>query len=229
VNAANEEPAVIEVTVGAPVDTVWESLRDPDLIKLWMGWHYDGLDAEIGVIFFQDTKADADGHVLELGDGDRFEVYEGDKGTVVRVTRAPFVPGTEWSAYYHEITEGWISFLHQLKFMHEEHPGEVRRTLFLAGTGDRALAALEEAIPAETGESWFSADRQHGTVLPDLGPGLLITATKPPATDDQGNVTTDVMAIVTTYGLDDDAFEAERSRWESWWRSGYPKSEPAQV
>jgi hypothetical protein len=37
-----------------------------------------------------------------------------------------------------------------------------------------------------------------------------------------------VMAIVTTYGLDDDAFAAERSRWESWWRSGYPKAEPAQ-
>ena len=76
-NAANEEPAVIEVTVGAPVETVWESLRDHDLIKLWMGWHYDQLDAEIDVIFFQDAKADPDRHVLELGDGDRFEVYRG--------------------------------------------------------------------------------------------------------------------------------------------------------
>ena len=228
-NAANEEPAVIEVTVGAPVATVWESLRDPDLIKLWMGWHYDQLDAEINVIFMTDEKADPDTHTLELGDGDRFEVFEGEKGTVVRITRAPFVPDTEWSAYYHEITEGWLSFLQQLRFMYAEHPGEVRRTLFLSGTGSRALPALEESIPAKAGESWYSAELQHGTVLPELGPGLLIIATKPPATDDQGNVTVGVMAIVTTYGLDDESFAAERSRWESWWRSGYPESDPAQV
>ena len=229
VNAANEEPAVIEVTVGAPVETVWASLRDHDLIKLWMGWHYDQLDAEIDLIFYTDAKVDADRHVLELGDGDRFEVYAGERGTVVRITRAPFVPDTEWSAYYHEITEGWLSFLQQLKFMHEEHPGEIRRTLFLSGTGTGALAALEESIPAESGESWYSAKLQHGTVLPRLGPGLLIMATKPPATDDQGNVTIGTMAIVTTYGLDDEAFDAERSRWENWWRSGYPESDPAQV
>ena len=228
-NATNEQPAVIEVTVGAPVETVWESLRDPDLIKLWMGWHYDQLDAEINVIFMTDEKADPDTHTLELGDGDRFEVFEGEKGTVVRITRAPFVPDTEWSAYYHEITEGWLSFLQQLRFMYQEHPGEVRRTLFLAGTGSAALAALEESIPTTAGESWYSAERQYGTVLPELGPGLLIIATKPPATDDQGNVTVGVMAIVTTYGLDDESFDAERSRWESWWRSGYPESDPAQV
>ena len=220
---------MIEVTVGAPVETVWESLRDHDLIKLWMGWHYDELDAEIDLIFYQDAKVDADRHVLELGDGDRFEVYEGEQGTVVRITRAPFVPDTEWSAYYHEITEGWLSFLQQLKFMHEEHPGESRRTLFLSGTETRPLAALEESIPAESGESWYAGELQRGTVLPQLGPGLLIMATKPPATDDQGNVTIGTMAIVTTYGLDDEAFDAERSRWESWWRSGYPESDPAQV
>jgi uncharacterized protein YndB with AHSA1/START domain len=229
VNAASEEPAVIEVTVGAPVETVWESLRDPDLIKLWMGWHYDQLDAEIDLIFSKNAKADADRHVLELGDGDRFDVFEGEQGTVVRITRAPFVPDTEWSAYYHEITEGWLSFLQQLRFMYEEHPGEARRTLFLSGTGTGALAALEESIPTEAGQAWYSGELQHGTVLPQLGPGLLITARKPPATDDEGNVSIGVMAIVTTYGLDDDSFNAERSRWESWWRSGYPVSDPAQV
>ena len=46
----------------------------------------------------------------------------------------------------------------------------------------------------------------------------------PRPTDDQGNVTIGTMAVVTTYGLDDDSLDAERSRWEDWWRSGYPKS-----
>ncbi len=228
-NAANEKPAVIEVIVSAPVDTVWQSLRDHDLIKLWMGWHYDQLDAEIDLIFYQHAKADPDSHTLELGDGDRFELIEAEKGTVVRITRAPYDPDSEWSAYYHEVTEGWLSFLQQLRFMYQEHPGEVRRTLFLAGTGTGPMAALEESIPTERGESWYSAELQHGTVLPQLGPGLVIMARKPPATDDQGNVTVGVMAIVTTYGLDDESFDAERSRWESWWRSGYPESDPAQV
>ena len=75
---------------------------------------------------------------------------------MVRITRAPFVPDTEWSAYYHEITEGWLSFLQQLRFMYEEHPGEARRTLFLSGTGTGALAALEESIPTEAGQAWYS-------------------------------------------------------------------------
>ena len=228
-NAVNEEPAVIEVTVAAPVETVWESLRDHDLIKLWMGWHYDQLDAEIDVIFYKDTKVDPDGHVLELGDGDRFEILEGERGTVVRITRAPFVPDTEWSAYYHEITEGWMSFLQQLKFMHEEHPGERAPDHLPLRYRHPSVGCTRGIDPSRIRRVVVLGELQHGTVLPELGPGLLITATKPPATDDHGNVTIDAMAIVTTYGLDDDAFDAERSRWETWWRSGYPESDPAQV
>ena len=111
---------IVEVTVGAPIELVWQSLRDPELIKLWMGWHYDGLAAEISVIFGKKTQANEAEHTLQLGDGDRFELFERDGGTVVRMVRAPYVAGTEWSDYYHEITEGWLSFMQQLKFMHEE-------------------------------------------------------------------------------------------------------------
>jgi len=41
----------IEVTIAAPVATVWQSLRDPELIKRWHGWHFPDLDQEIQLIF----------------------------------------------------------------------------------------------------------------------------------------------------------------------------------
>lgn len=222
-------PVVIEVTVAAPIETVWASLRDPDLIRLWHGWHYDELDHEIGVIYAEGVQADEGNHSLQLGDGDRFELTEGEHGTVVRVVRAPYVPDTEWSAYYADITEGWTSFLQQLKFMHERHPGEFRRTIFLSGSGPAdALARLAASLPVEAGEDAFRAENQRGVVLPELGPGLLIVAGKP-GVDDQGNQVADAMAIVTAYGVAEQDFPAEVDRWTAWWRSGYPTSDPAQV
>jgi hypothetical protein len=38
----------------------------------------------------------------------------------------------------------------------------------------------------------------------------------------------DAMAILTTYGLDEEQFAVESDRWTSWWRSGYPDAAPAQ-
>lgn len=220
---------VVEVTVGAPIELVWQSFRDPELIRLWMGWHYDGLAAEIGVMFGKDTQANEAEHTLQLRDGDRFELSERDGGTVVRMVRAPYVAGTEWSDYYHEITEGWLSFMHQLKFMHEEHPAAERRTLFFAGTGAPEVSAtLASSIPTEVGHVYYAADRQRGLTLPDLGPGLLIMARKPPGEGKSEGPQVDAMAILTTYGLADEQFAGERDRWTSWWQSGYPDAAPAQ-
>ncbi len=220
---------VVEVTVGAPIELVWQSFRDPELIRLWMGWHYDGLAAEIGVMFGKDTQANEAEHTLQLRDGDRFELSERDGGTVVRMVRAPYVAGTEWSDYYHEITEGWLSFMQQLKFMHEEHPAAERRTLFFAGTGAPDVSAtLASSIPTEVGHVYYAADRQRGLTLPDLGPGLLIMGSKPPGEGKSQGPQVDAMAILTTYGLADEHFAGERDRWTSWWQSGYPDAAPAQ-
>lgn len=164
-----------------------------------------------------------------MRDGDRFELLERDGGTLVRLVRTPFVPGTEWSDYYHEITEGWLSFMQQLKFMHEEHPGADRRTLFFAGTGAPGVpATLDASIPTAVGEVNYTADRQCGLTLPDLGPGLLILGKKPPGEGEPDEAQGDAMAILTAYGLDDQQFSIECDRWTSWWRSGYPGAAPAQ-
>jgi len=48
------DAVTIEVTVAAPVATVWEHLRDPGLIGRWHGWDYEedgGLAGEIDLIY----------------------------------------------------------------------------------------------------------------------------------------------------------------------------------
>jgi hypothetical protein len=64
----------IEVTVAAPVATVWQSLRDPELIKRWHGWHAAELDEEISLIFGNPQSVDEVSHVLVAHGSDRFEL-----------------------------------------------------------------------------------------------------------------------------------------------------------
>lgn len=225
----SDQLPTIEVTIAAPVATVWQSLRDPELIKRWHGWHFPDLDKEIQLIFGNPEAVDEENHVLVAGGSDRFELTEVPEGTRVRITRPPYVPDEEWSAYYDDITEGWTSFLQQLKFMHEVHPGEDRRTIFLMARGPAdGLARLLSTPPIELGEPWFSSANQHGVTLPSLGPGLLITAAKT-SVGEEGPMAADAMAIVTTYGLGEAAFDEQRQTWTTWWRTAYPDAEPAAV
>ena len=226
---AEVEPVVVEVAVAAPVEVVWQSLRDPELIRQWHGWRYDGLDAEIDLIYHRDTQADEAAHTLQLGDGDRFELRGSTDGTVVRLVRAPYVEGSEWGDYYPEITEGWLTFLHQLKLLHEGNSGRPRRTIYLSGSGQPgAWSALVDSAPTRVGRVAYEAQYQRGVELPDLGPGLLIVGEKPTAPQHGGQPSA-ATAIVTSYGQDDDQFAAAVAEWVAWWRSGYPESEPPQV
>jgi uncharacterized protein YndB with AHSA1/START domain len=56
----------IEVTVAAPVDVVWEALRNPSEIRRWFGWEYDGLAEEIDAIFLENASASDHDHTVEL-------------------------------------------------------------------------------------------------------------------------------------------------------------------
>ncbi|RZQ63017.1 SRPBCC family protein [Amycolatopsis suaedae] len=208
----------IEVTIAAPPDQVWQALRDPDLIRRWHGWHFDGLDAEIRTIFVDDVTADADAHVLTAGGGDRFSLHPTERGTTVRVTRAPRGTDPEWAAYYDDITEGWITFLHQLRFGLERHGLAERTTVFLADLPARPLYALVPDLPA-TGERYSAelptGDRVRGTVyartdhqtfltVDEFGDGLLAVAEKPG------------MLVLTAYGLDATAAADLERRWTAW-------------
>jgi uncharacterized protein YndB with AHSA1/START domain len=205
----------LEVTIAAPVAVVWQAMRDPDRIRQWHGWHTEGLDAEIRQIFV-DAATESGPYTLDLGDGDRFELRDHDGGTVLRLTRPPRDQITgEWADWYDDITEGWISFVHQLRFALERHPGQARRTLFMSATG-KPVPSLWDGLDAH--EQFFASEHQRGLVLDDLGPGLLVLAETPGRPGHEPGA----MAIVTTYGLDDAAFERQRETWGAWWRASFP-------
>ena len=217
------EPVRIEVTVSAPVDVVWRSLREPAELRRWHGWHYDALDEEIDEIFRRKAREGERPYTLQMEPGDVFELQGTTDGTVVRIIRSVPDPGTDWANYFPDITEGWISFLQQLRFMLERHPGQERRTLYLeTGRTEIPPDPLAATSPAAGGERWFSSDNQRGLVVEGLGPGLAIIGVKPADGDA-------AMVIVTTYGQDDAAFASTRETWTNWWQRHHPDAPAAVV
>jgi uncharacterized protein YndB with AHSA1/START domain len=217
-----EEPFRIELTIAAPVDEVWRWMRDPDLIRRWHGWEIEdgGLEAEIDHIYRQSFTGDEAAHTLS-GKGDTFSLHDAGAGrTLVRLVRGAPSDNPEMAAYYDDVNEGWTTFLHQLRFAMERHPGADRRTVFVSGPKTDPLAALgltevatrapgsrytaEPAGEPAAGEVWFRSANQCGITVDGWGDGLLVAGPG--------------MAVLTTYGLDDTAIKELRTRWEQWWQ-----------
>lgn len=230
----------IEVTVAAPVDAVWEALRDKEKIRHWHGWEFDGLDAEIDVIYFSAFAEDAEARTLDIQGGDLFRLEPHEGGTKLTVTRAPHGDDPDWDAYYDDITEGWITFVQQLRFALERHPGDPRRTLFYSGAGDRSASPATElglgdepvgssyqldlcGEPA-TGTVWFRSEHQVGLTVDGWGDGLLVVSHLPVSEQKPRGA---AMAILTLYGVDDATREGIDKRWQEWWTKRYPADEPA--
>jgi uncharacterized protein YndB with AHSA1/START domain len=223
----------IVVVVAAPVEAVWEALRDKEKIRHWHGWEDPQLDAEIDLIYFNDGSVE-DGYTLTTPNGDRFVVEPWEGGSKVTLTRAAYGADPDWDAYYDDITEGWITFLHQLRFALERHPGEERRTLFYSGAGDRSTgpaeqlgldAAVGSAYAAEvagepvSGSVWFRSEHQIGLTVDQWGDGLLVLSFIPPG---EAKPTGSAMAVLSLYGLGDNERERLGARWQDWWSTRYP-------
>ena len=225
----------VEVTISAPVDEVWDALRSKDKIRHWMGWEYDGLDGEIDLIFFTETVEDADTRTLTLHGGDEIRLEADDDGTRVTLTRAARGDNPDWDAYYEDITEGWVTFLQQLRFAVERHPGAVRRTLSFVGGNDNSVDLLDALdlgdIPAGTpfrkdllgqdvgGELWFRSELQLGISVDAWGDGLLVVSSAEPSPRKPNGA---AMAILSTYGLDDSQLAELEARWRPWWTEQFP-------
>ncbi len=198
---APDRAVAVETTISAPYATVWNALRDPAEIRRWHGWDYDedgGLDGEIEIIYVDDVEIDEAAGTIGIADGSRFEVEaRGPNETVVRVTMPAPAGGASWDEFYDDLREGWTTFVEQLRFALEAHPGEERRTLKLDGA---------PALAPDTGREAFRTGHQVGYVVDAYGPGLVVLHAKP----DGGG-----MAIVTAYGLDDHAFAALQERWRA--------------
>jgi hypothetical protein len=146
------EPVICEVVIAASADAVWRALREPSEIRRWFGWDYDGLDDEIQFIFLGEATADADERVLDMGVGGAIALEDRGDATAVRVTRAT-------GEGYDDVNEGWITFVQQLRFYLERHPGRERRTVHIPTGGDE----------------WFRSEHQTGHVRED---GSLVIRTR---------------------------------------------------
>lgn len=236
-------PFTVEVTIAAPPDVVWDALRNRQQLRHWHGWDVDGAEEEIEVIYFTEVEESSDRHRLVLGDGDAFELLAAGEGTIVRLTRGPRDPGNEWDAYYEDVNEGWTTFLNQLRFAVERHPGDTRRTVVATGVAGEGGDPVEELGLADLGpgevgsavqvelagepatcEVWFRSANQVGLVVPSWGEGLLVVGRTPPspARDDWA-----VLAVLSTYGFDDAAVAALEQRWTDWWSPRYGQVEGA--
>ncbi|TQC49151.1 hypothetical protein EEB14_11480 [Rhodococcus sp. WS4] len=234
---------VLEVSIAAAPAVVWQALRDPELIRRWHGWDYDGLADEIRQIYFDDVTEDAAHFVLALDKADRFSLHEREGTTVVRITRPPrtgYLAADDW---YDDITEGWTTFLQSLKFGIERHGLDERRTLFLEGPvteGDSArhLLGLDKLdgmkvgdhfnVVAETGDLLRGVvcsvgEHQTAVSVDDLGPGLLQFGEQPVnAARPNGGA----QILLVTYDLDDEEWAELEERWTEWWQAR-PGAEPA--
>jgi hypothetical protein len=159
----------IEVTIAAPLDDVWRALRDPALIRRWHGWEDDGLDEEVRAIYVNGMTADDDAHVLVVDGGDRFTLHPVTGGTLVRITRAPLGDNPEWDAYYDEITEGWATFLQQLRFGIERHGLAERRTVIVHGRLPVAAAEAPTAQAAIAEAATVEAATAEAVAVPETG------------------------------------------------------------
>jgi hypothetical protein len=232
---------LIDLTIAAPVEAVWEALRDPALVGRWFGWESDSLAAEVDYIFFDHAKADAGARTITFeGTRDRFELSAEGTGSRLRVVRAAPADGTPWSDVYEDMTEGWIMFVQQLKFGLEGHGLGPRRTLWLSlpkgeREGERPLAALGLAgltggkvgevvscnLPTSdqvTGKLWHVSPRQVSVTV-EAWDGLLNVHDAGSWTGGGGHGPG--MVMITAYGLDDAAFAKLEGRWKAWWAERY--------
>lgn len=236
---------LVELTIAAPADAVWEAMRDPAKIYNWFGWDADGLKDEIEYIFVTHAKRDEVAKVLFFeGVNDRFELLDQGGQTVLRVVRT--VAETDnWDGVYEDMTEGWISFVQQLKLAMEQHSLAPRRTIYLEGAaqpgGQAPIAALGLSDLASTpvgepvrvtlppgeaidGRAWHRTPWQFGFTVPRWGDGMLIVTDKSKtetSPDGRGTV------LLTTYGLTDAEFNDLQATWTAWWNARFGKSQEA--
>ncbi|HKU31348.1 MAG TPA: SRPBCC domain-containing protein [Arthrobacter sp.] len=237
----------LSVVINADAQQVWTMLREPSLVAQWHGWETDELGDEINQIYFSNDVVEGPDHTsLTVNGGDVFELTPVSGGTEVRVTRAALDHDSEWAAWDEDITQGWLTFLHQLRFTLEHHPHGHRRTHFVSlpgspgGSGIQKLGLSELPAPGEeysltlaTGETisgkvWCRSNHQVGLTVhsyAEHGDGLLIVADQPVIPEKRPDGGT--MVIATTYDLGAADLESIRSHWDSWKAENHPAEVPS--
>lgn len=118
----------LSLLIQASHDSVWSALRDKEKLLQWHGWETPTLED----IYFTNVKEEInDGErTLVVNGGDAFVLKPREGATELTLVRAGLSGDSEWDAYYDNITEGWVSFMEQLRFLLEYAPESLRRTTF---------------------------------------------------------------------------------------------------
>jgi uncharacterized protein YndB with AHSA1/START domain len=190
-----DKPFRVEVVVDAPRDAVWRALTEPEQIRHWFGWDYDGLEGEIRLIFVEHATLVPPDRI-ELSDDGVIELEDLGERTLIRAIKPGDLDAAEWQDVYGDIEEGWITFFHQLRHRLARHPGSTRRMIVLRGP---------TALPVLPGDPWHESRYQRGA---ESDGALAVVFAKP-----GGEAT----LLITTYDLDDTAFTAAEQRWTAWW------------
>jgi uncharacterized protein YndB with AHSA1/START domain len=227
----------LSVHINADARQVWLMLREPRLIRQWHGWEAESLDAEIRSIYFSPSVIEGPEHsFLTVDGGDTFEIEPVRDGTLVTMERV------EGEA--DEITEGWITFLQQLRFALERHPSGTRRTAFFSGepdVGESIIGKLNAEQLQQPGDSyslslpngheltgtvWFRTENQLGLTVAeyaDHGEGLVIVADQPSLQSQSS------LAVISTYGLGASALRSAWGSWDTFRQQHYPSSNPLET
>lgn len=239
---ADKRQVVVDITISAPIETVWEALRNPELIETWFGWEAPSLAEEIKFIFLDHAEPDAERRVVQFGEwegsSDAIELTETGGGTRLRLMRSGGAP-LDWDGVYEDIREGWVNFFQQLRLALELHPGEERRTIYLFGAAKPGVgepsaelgldgpaayqagrpyqAALATGLNAR-GLVWYATHYQTALVVEQFGNGLMVVSDmgiSPKRPHGGGSV------LITTYGLSEPEFSALEDKWRGWWDERY--------
>lgn len=211
----------LSLTIEAPMSTVWSALRKKEKLAQWFGWNYEGLDAEINDIYFtnvrEERETDTTQRSLTVNGGDTFILISQGDNTELQLVRPP-LNGTAEDTYYDTITEGWISFVEQLRFMLECKPNDMRRTIVThkklekeAVLKQLGISEIREGQTFEgtlegvelSGQVRFATPQQIGLLISSWGPGLLIIQFS------------ENMQLLTLYGIDDETFRNLKEKWGS--------------
>jgi hypothetical protein len=235
----------LSVVINSDAQQVWTMLREPSKVAEWHGWQADDQAAEINEIYFSPNVVEGADHTsLVVDGGDVFTLKPVPTGTEVSVTRAAVDHNSEWAAWDEDITQGWLTFLQQLRFSLERHPHGRRRTIFFSVPGTEGSAIEKLGVndvprPGEpysltlatgeeiTGKVWFRSNHQVGLTVhgyAEHGEGLVIVADQPSIPDirpDGGS-----LVIVSTYDLGAHRLEDVRKYWDKWRAENYPTSDP---
>ena len=217
---------LVELIIAAPIDRVWNALRDRQQIGEWFGWQYPGDDQEfdwVAACSHDHARRDPRDHPARRCPIESSSSRTTSTGRSFASSRSAPATDPSWTGIYDDVLRG-LDEVHPAVAVPDraraetaaahvvpERPGAGgRRSDAAAGTGDsqhsrrRPSASVTQSRPrtGETlsGEVWFRSAYQLGMTVKEFGDGLLIANTRPTTEKSPNGGGT---LLLTTYGLSD--------------------------